>query len=227
MRRIFFIIVGMLLSPVVLYLIYGASLWLLGYELTHTPEKLVEKLIRERRPAKDCFLFRTLDIGPRPSTYQLQRSCIYTYAKLTQDPAACELLMPSEYGMSCLGAATEGPTCWRNYDKSIRWDNHGGESSLKDCQKKDSRRPEIGNMCCHIASVTFLKNVNDCSPVASKPEMLDECFDALAYKKLDPNVCTSIRNENLRIACSIRVSALANGPAFRARVFIPPVDSPD
>ena len=38
-----------------------------------------------------------------PSTVSRRRECVYTYASLTKDPSACELLMPSDYGFSCLG----------------------------------------------------------------------------------------------------------------------------
>lgn len=37
-----------------------------------------------------------------PTTSESRMGCIYDYAKLTSDPSACELLMPGEYGLSCI-----------------------------------------------------------------------------------------------------------------------------
>ena len=40
-----------------------------------------------------------------PTAGDQRRYCIFAYAKLAEDPAACELLMPSDYGLYCVGEA--------------------------------------------------------------------------------------------------------------------------
>lgn len=37
-----------------------------------------------------------------PSSFDQMETCIHEYAKLAKDPAACELLMPSNYGLGCI-----------------------------------------------------------------------------------------------------------------------------
>lgn len=37
-----------------------------------------------------------------PVTPSRKRECVYRYAELTKDPTACEVLMPSEYGIACI-----------------------------------------------------------------------------------------------------------------------------
>lgn len=64
------------------------------------------KLVNENRPAKDCYLFVTLDPWFRPTTRELRNRCIREYAELSHDPSACALLMPSEYGLSCINDVT-------------------------------------------------------------------------------------------------------------------------
>jgi hypothetical protein len=101
MKR-FALVVGVVLFPLWIYLLYGASLWIMGYEVTSDPTVLAQKLLRENRPARDCLLLQSIDLGPRPTTQELKTSCVYKYAQLAKDPTACELLMPSEYGLACI-----------------------------------------------------------------------------------------------------------------------------
>src|SRR5688572_5716417 len=67
----------------------------------------VAKLIIERRgQAGDCK--KIIHITPQlfaPSEGEQRASCVYEYAKLSKDPTACELLMPSRYGLDCVGVA--------------------------------------------------------------------------------------------------------------------------
>ncbi|MDO8468339.1 MAG: hypothetical protein Q7S29_01100 [Candidatus Peribacter sp.] len=105
------------------------GLHLFYYEHARSPEELAEKLVAQKHKAKDCFLFRTFDIGPRPTTYEMQMRCVREYAKLTRDPSACELLMPSEYGLSCINDVT-----------SQEYENHmnSGFFEWDECSKPQS-----------------------------------------------------------------------------------------
>jgi len=64
---------------------------------------IAEILVRKKLPPSDCFRMEHFDIGMRPSIEEDQALCIYDYAKLTKDPSACELLMPSSYELACVG----------------------------------------------------------------------------------------------------------------------------
>ncbi|HIH22616.1 TPA: hypothetical protein HA238_02725 [Candidatus Micrarchaeota archaeon] len=210
MRYILLIFVGIVLTPLFLYASYGSILWILGYEFSEGPDVLAEKLINEKRPAKDCFLYRTLDLGPRPTTYELQMECVYEYASLTLDPLACELLLPSDYGWSCLGAAKEeGDICSINYGKYVEWwiesvYENPQKATLQEC-KQGLVSSEKGKKCCHILLLTNEEDVNDCSRFKSDYQFNDLCLSQLAAKLKDQEVCDSIVNENARIICEIRV----------------------
>ena len=54
--------------------------------------------------ANECLKFRspTFDIMT-PSRGEHVGMCVREYAELTKDPSACELLMPSSYGLDCGG----------------------------------------------------------------------------------------------------------------------------
>jgi hypothetical protein len=140
---------------------------------------------------------------------------VYEYAKLTKDPSACELLMPSSYGLSCVGAASEAPICGINTGFEVQW--HEGDqikrSSLKDCQKNNARS-ERGNKCCIIAAVSGIRNFNDCSSLAMDAPLFDNCLNELAFKNHDPSACVQIKNDNIRSGCIVSAKALQKDPSI-------------
>ena len=70
--------------------------------VNQVPWELAEYLTEHHRPPSDCFDLIWFEIMS-PTAAEQRALCVYTYASLTHDPAACELLMPSEHGWSCLG----------------------------------------------------------------------------------------------------------------------------
>ena len=213
MRKILLIFVGIVLTPLFLYASYGAILWILGYEFSDGPDVLAEKLINEKRPAKDCFLYRTLDLGPRPTTYELQMECVYDYASLTLDPTACELLLPSDYGWSCLGAVEEklflGDPCYyspvrddvycnKNYSEGELTIEHPQMDNCSLYQRNDLRE------WCHYERTLTSKDVHECDSI-THPVVYDNCEYSHALKLKDLSFCSPIKDPSRRSFCEFRV----------------------
>jgi len=215
MSRKTLIITGILASLISVYLLYFVA----NHEFSGTPEKLAEKLIEQNRPADDCFLFRTMDIGPRPSTYELQMRCVYVYASLKKHPDACKLLLPSEYGLSCLstvgGKLKTGYGCTLNSSGNIRCSSGivGIYSDIENCLKYPEA--DVKDWCYTERSGT-LKEVNDCDKVSKNdPRIFEECHMLYAYKEKDASLCSQIQDEKRRQYCEIRINAWLQYPELR------------
>ncbi|MBU0458066.1 hypothetical protein KJ652_06555 [Patescibacteria group bacterium] len=180
------------------------------YEHSKSPEELAEKLIENNRSAGDCFLFRTFDIGPRPTTYEMQMRCVREYASLTKDPTACELLLPSSYGWSCLGVATDHRACVMLMSGEVR--GNGMNAQWKECVTGSE---EIkSNACCKVALAAKVENINDCNSLDSQPRFYDECQYRVALKNRDSKYCETINSENLKSACLIGTKAMQANPSI-------------
>jgi len=142
-----------------------------------------------------------------PSTEEQRRACIHDYASLTHDPTACELLMPSEYGFSCIGTARVKEPCGFGYYANPRVQGNGIIATLEECI---SGPPEIrANACCAIAKVKYTDDHNDCSVlIDATRELQDQCHHELALKSRDISECSSIQNINVRSSCEIHVKYL-------------------
>ena len=122
-----------------------------GYHVMSAGWELGEILAMQGGTAEECLKFRspTFDIMT-PSKGEHVGMCVRKYAELKKDPSACELLMPSSYGLGCVGAAIESPICGINQGFEVQW--HEGEedeiqrSSLKDCQQKAEEQRKVTNV---------------------------------------------------------------------------------
>lgn len=199
-------------GSVFLVLILGfAGMHLFYYEHTGSPETLAEKLVRQERPAKDCFLFRTFDIWFRPTTYELQMRCVREYAKLTKDPTACELLMPSDYGWSCLGAAMKPNSrlCWFNFGTDPAEVGSGdARVTLPECAQNPSALP---GRCCELAGILYIDKEQSCDSVKDSPIVHDQCLELLARRERNISMCADIGSDHIRSACEVAVKALQTG----------------
>jgi len=208
MKRTLLLITGIILSPLWLYLLYGFVLVLAGYEVTSDETALAEKLVQGGRPAKDCLLLRTIDLGPRPTTQELKASCIHRYAELTKDPTACELLMPSDYGWSCLGAAMKPNSrlCWFNFSPDPAEVGSGDmRVTLPECAQNPSALP---GRCCELAGILYLDTEQNCNSVKDSPIVYDQCLELLARSQRNITLCTDISSDHIRSACEVAVKAL-------------------
>ncbi len=188
-------------------------LTLRGYHLGETGKSLGEKLVQENLPVTECEKYRNGTFALfTPSEGDHIATCIRTYAELRKDPSACELLMPSSYGLSCVGAAeTEADNCMMN-NEYVRSDD--GDVSYTDCRADDARRTRLQNQCCLIARVSFVKSENDCSSLSGYPTLYEECLQSLAFKNGDPTKCNEIENLNRKAACLVNAQAIQDDPSI-------------
>ncbi|MBU0458542.1 hypothetical protein KJ652_04475 [Patescibacteria group bacterium] len=192
-------IVGIIL---ILGLLSFGGLHIFYYKHT-SPSELAKKLVEHNRNAEDCFLLRTFDFGPRPTTYEMQMRCVYEYASLTKDPSACELLLPSSYGWSCLGATVEDMPCvFYGTRANPKIKGNGINVNFSECLNKESLANS--NACCSIAKIRYTDKNNSCDHLSNvKGDMLNQCHYELAIKKGNIEECKLINNENIRTGCEI------------------------
>ncbi len=165
------------------------------YPSSSDPEKVAEWIIGEHHDPKACFKISGGFIPTmRPSDWNLQSLCVYKVAEKMQDPSVCELLMPSEYGLNCIG------NIWGKYidEKNCHWYK---DNSVRCFEGKD-----------------LTPHVYDCSEknIGSSP---DECIHRLAFKKKDTNVCLKIKDVTLRSVCTTRIDTWNKYPELHSNIF--------
>lgn len=137
--------------------------------------------------------------------------------------------MPSEYGLSCVGASEVHLPCDVTSVKySVYWRDGDAEHTeyVKDCVRPKKSRSALGNQCCQVAQVAFLRDKNDCSLLKNNIPIYDHCLYALAWKTKDPSHCQNITNGNARAACDVQTRALQKDPSICSGC-TPPVQSFD
>ncbi len=163
----------------------------------------------------ECFRIVRFDPFDSPSTSTQENLCIYTYAELTKDPSACELLMPSDYGFSCIGAATKFLPCLFDDQKNVVW-NDGQYHKVPFDKCSTVQDSGLGESCCLAAASRFDPDFLDgCSRFKkTNPLLADQCQYEVSLKEVQSNLCTAIEDENVHAACSLEVSVLENNPQF-------------
>lgn len=182
------------------------------------PWDLAEHLAEHGRSPRECLDLIYFEIMS-PSEAEQQALCVYEYAKLTKDPSACELLMPSSYGLDCVGAAiTARKMCTLNEETVSWWENEEkeivGRVSFESCKRGDSSGTVKRNQCCLIARVTRVRGLNDCSSLTENEVLHDECLSGLAFKNRAPETCLEIHDKNLQSACLVRTKAMKENPSI-------------
>ncbi|OIO55580.1 hypothetical protein AUJ46_01265 [Candidatus Peregrinibacteria bacterium CG1_02_54_53] len=117
------------------------------------PWDLAEYLVKNQRPASECWDLVWFEIMA-PSAAEQRALCIYTYAKLTFDPSACELLMPSEYGLSCINDVTAQEYKDHMDSGFFEWD---------ECSKPQS--DPLRADWCNLLRAHRNRNAADCLPI--------------------------------------------------------------
>ncbi len=196
---IFFIILALFLYPWVLRSI--------GYYVDNTGGEVAEIAAQK----KDVSLCKKIIVYARfmgPTAGSRTRECIYTYAELTKDPSACELLMPSDYGWSCLGGVEsklyEGYGCGNTNELiNCTGDIHIPNRGIENCA---SYQDQVVRDWCHSERTENLANTYECNLVSAEPEHArDECNHKYAYKLRDASKCSVIRNDSRRHLCEMEV----------------------
>ncbi len=187
------------LTLMVLIAIYGigaTTFEALGYsygDSMYDAELIAQKIVSEDRNVNDCLKIKSF-LPTYPSIGSIRSFCVRKYAELAQDPSACALLMPSEYGMDCIG------NIWGKIidNSNCHW------------YKNNEVRCFTGK--------ELVPHIYDCSEknIANFP---DECSHRLAFKKKDTNLCLDIQNSILRAICEVRISTWNEYPALRSTIY--------
>lgn len=183
----------------------------LGYYVDNTGGE-IGRLAAEKHDVTLCENIVVYSHIFGPPTMSRRGECVYTYAELTKDPSACELLMPSSYGLSCVGGAQSEPDLCSMSNGEVKWKD--GSESYANCASLTKIRTKDGSACCLIARVAFVKSENDCSSLKSNSGMHDQCLLSLAFKNHDPAVCAGITNANTKSACTVNAEAIRKDPSI-------------
>lgn len=194
------------------------QLSLRGYHVMSTGWELGRILAQDGSPANECLKFRspTFDIMT-PSRGEHVGMCVREYAELTKDPSACELLMPSSYGLSCVGGARKNLPCLFDDQKNVVWnDGKYNEIPFGECSK--TKLSKEGAACCLAAAAKFDPDfIKGCEAFrSSNPLLADQCQYEVAQKEIDPVLCGTIADENIRSACNLVVTTLLKNPELRS-----------
>ena len=214
------ILIIVVLSPVLVPLLFlaGSALmagiyWSFGYYV-NMPGWKMGQIAAEKESVEECELLRkTWYFGGFDSGDMHRSECIHTYASLTLDPTACELLLPSDYGWSCLGAVEEklfvGDPCYyspvrddvycnKNYSEGELTIEHPQMDNCSLYQRNDLRE------WCHYERTLTSKDVHECDSI-THPVVYDNCEYSHALKLKDLSFCSPIKDPSRRSFCEFRV----------------------
>lgn len=173
------------------------------------PWDLAQYLAENDRDPHECLDLIFYEIMSPPQAEQ-RALCVFEYAKILKNPKVCELLMPSNYGLSCVGVAREKfQPCFLGGDDSIR--GIGIETTKDKCLNGDIQTKN--HSCCVISRITSESMEDECSGLIDY-DARNQCYDQLAFKKRDPTYCKNIPHENMRIACEVTTTAIRNDPSI-------------
>ncbi|MFA5799925.1 MAG: hypothetical protein WC840_03110 [Candidatus Peribacteraceae bacterium] len=213
MRKLW-LIPGILAALVVLPLAYALAAYVVlsifGYHPDAIGQELAKELVGKGGNPRECLqIIHPLPHPFSPTADEQRGNCIYEYAKLTQDPSACELLMPSDYGWDCLGIVASlintGVGCSSYASGEIYCSSgvRGRNIGVDDCRKYKEADLKYW---CYGERTRTLEGVYDCDKIPADPPILrDECQRWYAYKLKDTSLCSSIRDDKLRKVCELKI----------------------
>ncbi len=203
------LLISIILIPVILICIFFLER-LLGYY----PGGISGQVASIAAQRKDVSLCKKIIeppwiglFGPTAADHRL--NCVVDYARITKDPSACELLMPSDYAWDCLGAAMEFSPCVFLADQQKTVKGQGIETTYDECTSgPESTRNHV---CCAMARIAFDgKDKASCDQFSGSERLSDQCHYITAEKNLSVAACSVISSENIKKGCEVAVRALSN-----------------
>lgn len=203
MKRFLIMIIGTISLYVIVYPFF---LFLLGYYPWGVSWDVAQKIVEKGGTVADCKKIIHPIADPMSPTQGEQRAgCIYDVAKLTKDPSACELLMPSSYGLDCVGAAEDFDPCIMLADDKKTVKGQGLETTYDSCQNG----PNVKHVCCSMARVLYSDERN-CGNFP-QGELRDQCHHIVGVRMKKIEECALIENERNKIGCEVVVRAYLTG----------------
>jgi len=198
-----------LASLIVTYIfIYPIILYFLGYYPWGVGWDVAKTIVEKDGNVYDCKkIIHPIAEPMSPTAGEQRSSCIHEYAKLTKDPSACELLMPSNYGWDCVGVAEDFDPCIMLADSNKTVKGQGIETTYEECSSDDSDAQT--HVCCKMARILY-ENETDCTTFP-EGSLKDQCHHIRGVKEIDANQCNQIENERNRTGCNVIVRGYARG----------------
>ena len=184
------IVILILLVATVLLIPLG--MMLLGYKVNADSGQIAELAV-EKGDIAICDSIINYGIFGPPSD-ESRAHCVFRYAKLTKDPTACELLLPGDYGLSCIGEI------WgRLIDES---NCHWYKEDAVRCFEGEDLKPHV--YYCEEEQIELLPN---------------ECKHRIAFKHKQENFCETISHPILRSICKVRIATWNQYPDLRSTIY--------
>ena len=174
---------------------------------------VAQRIVDNDLPAEECS---KIEMNPftlirYPTVESIRRGCIYLVANIRQDPTACELLLPGDYGWSCLGAASSDlDVCGVDFEREVSWNTGDRKNdadwhslSFSECSSRKNLAGQAAD-CCYLLRLASEEDVNDCTRFEGRPDYKDLCLEKLALKKRDSNLCTAINSTNRKRKCELQ-----------------------
>lgn len=215
------IIVVLLVSIAVIWDVIAQQ----GVLRTDDPVELARWIAQQRRSSTDCDkLIRTFPQYPPMSS---QRSlCRLKVAEFQRDPAACKMLLPSKYGIYCIGnvlgvnlrenicyARLDGLECFTpqklSYmppDKSVSETEKRWKDSRPNLENCSSVKELLARDWCYTERSRQRVGVDDCEKVSARSQRQDDCFYAVALREKSIGSCDRILDPVIKSACRVRLS---------------------
>lgn len=177
-----YLLIGMLIvaSPVLLPVAAIVTLPLFGY---YTDRQDAEEAAIANHDPYECNNYVQPFALFVPPQSEMREGCIYHTARVLQDPRACLPLMPSPFGISCIGQV---------------W----GEANPENfCEEFDAKTKVRCRKTVEPGQVVLINDCNEHSLQAAK----DACLVLDAGIKGDVSLCSSIENPVLKSVCEVRI----------------------
>ena len=219
--------VGVIICMPLLFVVVLIFIWSsLGYIVTANGAALASSIAEKHGKPTDCFKLRSLDLlGPTDGTRQ--NLCVYELAQLLRDPTICELLLPGDYGMECIGEiagyARGEDYCYLQY-KTITC-RKGLAASTYEYQQTNNctgyRKYKNDQLLqwCYSNLATTTGDATLCLSRVHTVWDQDDCYYSRAlYKKaLRVDICQKVKDPILRSTCIATAKAWMRYPELRPK----------
>ncbi len=200
-------------------------------------KNIAEQLVQERKDVNECWNIISF-LPTYPPMASIRARCVYHFAQIARDPAACELIMPSKYGEDCISnvvwSNTASPlwsapctvdpehlSCYIDIPFNPHKDHQDKEANASfpysSCEKITDQ--SIRELCFYGAGLygeaKTLRQRNPCDQIVSNQELHEVCWYSASFTLKDPSLCSRIQNPIRSSACEVRIASWIKYPELR------------
>jgi hypothetical protein len=155
--------------------------------------RVARQIAETSRDPHDCLkIIHLIPHVMAPSEGEQRSSCIYELAEIMKDTKACELLLPSEYGLACIG------NTWPDISRGVICAIDEQDHSIFFCRNEDG---------------TFRRSKN-CDDFKD-PREKSVCISSFAQRDKKLEWCNNISDEPIRTFCQTKLGAWEKYPQLR------------